>query len=669
MSGKRKITIEDLYQIKITNDPQINPDGEQVVFTVQWIDLDKNRYFSHLYLAQISSGEVRALTQGKVSDSQPCWSPDGKYIAFHRTKDRQSQIWLIPEYGGESHQLTHLPEGRIGSVAWSPHGLHLAFEFRQTHPNWTQDARQERESRNLSDPPRVIDQFHYRADGLGFLDTYQQIWVCEVRSGLASPITDGDWDARCPVWSPDSSSIAFISNRSEDAVSRPFEEDIWIVQKEGGLLRKLCSPEGYKQSLSWSPDSQYLAYIGSRTIEDPWGARNDRIWILPLGEGEPRCLTENLDRITENASLSDLRGTGNQNPTWSNDSSTLYFLVSDRGSCHLYSVNLDAEIKTVVGGNVDISGFGLGGSQDMVVVLASTTKQPAEIYTVNLDDHGIGTSLTPLTNINAAWLLDVQLCEPEEVWIKSTDDTDVQGWLLKPPQFDTEKTYPMVFYIHGGPAAQYANTFFHEFQVLAAQGYVVFYTNPRGSLGREEAFATCITGDWGNLDYQDLMAAVEYAQGLPYINKDRMAVVGGSYGGFMVTWIIGQTDRFCCAITERGVSNRHSAVGTTDFPPMPDGYWPGNAWNRPERLWAQSPLGFAGNINTPLLIIHSEGDLRCPIGQAEQLYSALKRLKQEVVFLRYPAETSHGLSRNGPPDLRIDRLQRIVRWLETYLKK
>jgi dipeptidyl aminopeptidase/acylaminoacyl peptidase len=204
--------------------------------------------------------------------------------------------------------------------------------------------------------------------------------------------------------------------------------------------------------------------------------------------------------------------------------------------------------------------------------------------------------------------------------------------------------------------------------VLAAQGYVVLYTNPRGSLGRDEEFATCIQGDWGNLDYKDLMAAVDDVEKVPYIDQNRRAVLGGSYGGFMVTWILGHTDRFSCAITERGVSNRHSAVGTTDNPPMPDGYWPGNIWEQPERYWQQSPLRLAAKIQTPLLIIHSEGDLRCPIGQAEQLYSALKRLKREVTFLRYPAETSHGFSRNGPPDLRIDRLQRIVAWLDKYLK-
>jgi acylaminoacyl-peptidase len=263
---------------------------------------------------------------------------------------------------------------------------------------------------------------------------------------------------------------------------------------------------------------------------------------------------------------------------------------------------------------------------------------------------------------------DIQLSRPEEIWFKSFDEIELQGWLLKPPNFDPQRRYPLVLYVHGGPAAQYANTFFHEFQVLAAQGYMVLYTNPRGSLGREEEFATCIQGDWGNLDYRDLMSAMDYAEKLPYVDIRRMAVAGGSYGGFMVTWIVGHTDRFCCAVSERGVSNRHSAVGTTDNPPMPDGYWSGNAWDKPGQLWAQSPLRFAGNIRTPLLIIHSEGDLRCTIGQAEQLYSALKRLKREVTFLRYPAETSHGLSRNGPPDLRLDRLERIVSWLDRYLK-
>jgi dipeptidyl aminopeptidase/acylaminoacyl peptidase len=203
---------------------------------------------------------------------------------------------------------------------------------------------------------------------------------------------------------------------------------------------------------------------------------------------------------------------------------------------------------------------------------------------------------------------------------------------------------------------------------LAAQGYVILYTNPRGSLGRELAFAACIEGNWGNLDYQDLTTALEAVENRPYIDKNKMAIIGGSYGGFMVTWMLGQTQRFCCGVTERAVSNRHSAVGTSDFPPLPDGYWPGNTWESPERLWEQSTLRFANEIQTPLLIMHSEGDLRCPIEQAEQMYAALKRLNREVVFIRYPSETNHGLSRDGPPDLRADRLARIIQWFNKYLK-
>jgi acylaminoacyl-peptidase len=619
-------------------------------------------------LAKVATGEIKQITQGQVRDQLPRWSPDGKFIVFLRTKDKDTQFYSILLEGGEARQLTHLEEGSIGAFALSPDGRMICFEFRQTHPDWTRQAQKFRQEKNLSDPPRVIKHFQYRYDGLGFLDLNQQIWTCEIGNGKSKPVTDGEWDTRDPVWSPDGSSIAFFSNRSDDPDSKPFEEDIWVVPFEGGPLEKVSSPPGYKQGLSWSPSGAYFAYIGSETRDDPWGARNNRIWIVPWMHGKSRCLTTNLNRITENVSLSDLRGTGNQTPTWTSDSKSLFFLVSDRGNCHLYSVNLQSETELVVGGNIDITGFSMSSASKKCAILASKCYEPTEVFITNLDSSDKPTSISPVTQVNKVLLKEIQFALPEEIWFKSYDDTDIQGWLLKPPYFEHEIRYPLVLYIHGGPAAQYANTFFHEFQVLAAQGYVILITNPRGSLGREEDFATCIQGNWGDLDFQDLMAAVDFVEKLPFIDSERMAVIGGSYGGFMVTWMIGHTDRFRCAITERGVSNRHSAIGTTDNPPMPDGYWSGNIWDRPKRLWQQSPLRLAGNIHTPLLIIHSEGDLRCPIGQAEQLYSALKRLKCEVTFLRYPVETSHGLSRNGPPDLRLDRLERIKNWLDQYLK-
>lgn len=453
---------------------------------------------------------------------------------------------------------------------------------------------------------------------------------------------------------------------------------------EGGALQKIPTLPGYKRNLAWSSDGGQLACVGYETQDDPWVPRNDRLWVVSLQGGSARCLTAALDRIVENATISDVReaGEAGQRPIWSRDGTRLFFLVSDRGNCHLYTVALEeGKPEPLIEGDLDVGSFNADAEGKRFALLVSRPTQPAEVFTAEWDAEA-GSQATPrrLTQMNAPLLEEVRLSEPEEVWFQSPADTNatvgqvgnlshnVQGWLLKPPDFDPHRQYPLLLYVHGGPGAQYGNTFFHEFQVHAARGYVVFYTNPRGSLGREESFATCIRGNWGSLDFKDLMAAADFAASLPYVDARRMAVAGGSYGGYMTTWIVGRTDRFRCAITERGVANRHSAFGTSDFPPMADGYWPGNAWDHPERLWEQSPLRHAANIRTPLLIIHSEGDLRCPIEQAEQLFAALKVLKREVVFVRYPQETNHGLSRSGPPDLRIDRLHRIADWLDRHLK-
>jgi dipeptidyl aminopeptidase/acylaminoacyl peptidase len=304
------------------------------------------------------------------------------------------------------------------------------------------------------------------------------------------------------------------------------------------------------------------------------------------------------------------------------------------------------------------------------VLAISKPTMPGELFVLRLEtaSTAVVTELRQLTRLNADWLDKVQLSEPEEVWFDSFDGTKIQGWLLKPPDFDPTKRYPLLLYIHGGPHAQYGNTFFHEFQLHAARGYIVVYTNPRGSMGYDETFAAIIRGNWGDVDFKDIMAAADFAASLPYVDESRMAVAGGSYGGYMTNWIVTHTDRFRCAITDRSVVDLVSMAGTSDFPFKPDGYWEGNFWDRPEKLWEQSPLRYVANVKTPLLIIHSEGDLRCPIGQAEELFAALKRLKKEVVFVRYPQETSHGLSRSGPPDLRLDRLNRICEWLDKWCR-
>jgi len=662
---KRPIAIEDLLHLKIIFDPQISPDGNWVIFSVKTINKDKNQYYAHLFLANIQTQEVNPFTYGEVLDSQPRWSPNGDRIAFLRTKNSESQIWMIPSCGGEAQKITALDEGSLGSLEWSPMGNHIAFEFRPIGSQWTTQAINERKEKGRSTPPRIITQLPYRKEGEGYIDNYQHIWVHSLLSGESYPITLGDWDNREPIWSPDGLWLAFISNRSQDPHHTPYMEDIWRLPIEGGDLQKLPSPKGYKWGLSWSPDGKFIAYIGTNTQDDPWCTHNDRLWIVPLSPGPTRCLTESLDRIAENVTLGDVRGSGSQRPVWSKDGLHLFHMISDRGSCRLQVTDIQGISSSLIDNPEDICGFSLNKNRTRMAFLASDPTHPGEVHLLELEDSN-STSIQ-LTELNTPYLSSIDISQPEEILFISPDKTEIQGWVLKPPDFKPNKKFPLVLYIHGGPAAQYGNTFFHEFQVLAACGFVVLYTNPRGSLGRDESFATCIQGNWGHLDFQDLMAAADFGCTLPYIDSEKIAVVGGSYGGFMTTWIVGNTHRFKCAISERGISNRHSAVGSSDFPPMVDGYWLGNPWDQPETLWQQSPLRFAAAIETPLLIIHSEGDWRCPISQAEQLFSALKKLNKETVFVRYPPETHHGLSRNGPPDLRLDRLRRIVDWLGNHL--
>lgn len=670
--ARRKVTAEDLLRIRVVGEPRVSPDGRRCVFTVKTIDAERNRYLSHLWMADLLRGEVHPFTSGEVSDATPRWSPDGTRLAFVRTdlREKRSQIWLIRSDGGEAWPLTRLEEGSIGGLVWSPDGTRLAFTFRPLHPDWTQEARKRREEKGQSNPPRVITRLFYRLDGAGFLDLRQHIWMCDSRSGQAWQITDGDYDDSSPVWSPDGRWLAFVSNRSDDPEEKPYEVDIWLVatdlpQYPVSSFHKVPTPVGSKGNLSWSPDGRWIAYMGIEGKEDPWVPRNARLWVVDPQTQQVRCLTEDLDRYVGNVTLSDMREAfaGGGPPLWGPEGDRLFFTVSDRGNCHLYQVFLpEGAPRALTQGEMDLYAFDADGRASVLVLALSRPSQPGELF---LWREG---ELQPLTDLNREWREEVHLSEPEEVWFESFDGTKVQGWLLKPPDFDPNRRYPLLLYIHGGPHAQYGNTFFHEFQFHAARGYVVMYCNPRGSTGYEEAFAAAIRGQWGEVDYKDVMAAADYAASLPYVDARRMAVAGGSYGGYLTNWIVGHTDRFRCAVADRSVVNLQSMAGTSDFPFHPDGYWEGNFWDRPERLWAQSPLRFAAQVRTPLLIIHSEGDLRCPIGQAEEWFAALRRLKKEVVFVRYPAETSHGLSRSGPPDLRVDRLQRIAQWLDQHLQ-
>jgi dipeptidyl aminopeptidase/acylaminoacyl peptidase len=670
----RPIELEDLLRFQLAGEPQISPNGDKIVFTVKRIDTEKNKYFTRLWMADTAQREARPFTGDEHGDGNPRWSPDGTQIAFVSDRDKtKAQILLIPPDGGEARPLMSLEEGSITALYWSPDGSKIAFLYRATPEERTEKAKKEREEKGLSSPVRVHTKLFYKLDGFGYFDnSFSQVWVVDVNSGETKQLTSEAHHLGSLAWSPDGKSIAFVSNRRDEDDLIPNHDDIWTVPVEGGALTRIEAPDGPKSDLSWSPDGQWIAFAGHTDPNDTWGGKNTRVLVIPAdGSKEARDLTGESDKEVGYATLSDLHDAGGGALIqWSPDSKTLYFPLSEHGDTRLYRVNLDGSgLTPLTPANSEMGAYSISGDGSKFGILLGDATYPAEVW-LGSDPSPAGLKLTRLTKLNSFLDEEHLLQMPEAIEVTSADGARIQAWTLHPTGFDPAKKYPAVVYVHGGPAAQYGGQAapFHELQWLAANGYMILFSNPRGSKGYGEAHTSAIRGDWGNRDWQDIQAVTDYGAALPYVDAGRMAIMGGSYGGYMTAWAVGHTDRFACAITDRLVNNLHSFSGTVDFPWDHGKNWLGNSWDDPSDLWRCSPLAFAGKINTPLLIIHSDGDLRCPISQAEELFASLRMQRKTVEFVRYPGESSHGLSRNGPPDLRLDRLRRNLAWLDKYLK-
>ena len=671
----RPIAIDDFYKIRLVSDPQIAPDGGQIACVVTRIDRDKNKYLSEIQVVPTESGEPRTFTSGDSSARHPRWSPDGTQIAF--LSDRQKpndQIYLLPADGGEARALTSLDtEGSIGGLRWSPDGSKIAFLFRETPPQNRKAAKEEREKSGASSPVRHHTRLNYRFDGMGYYDdAYPQIWVADAHTGAWQRLTDGPYSCDLPTWSPDSKTLAFVSDRRDDRDIAPSQDDIWTTSADGGELTRIPSPPGTKDALAWSPDGTQFAYVGNPDPADTWGTTNNRLFVLPsTGSETARDLTGPTDKHVGWLTLSDTHEIGAGDMVqWTQDSKRLYFPISHFGATILYYANLDDGKLERIAGDGEVGGISVAQDGITVAWTEASSTMPHELYAGTLKPPFVVLPMYKRTALNSDFLAEVKIETPLDATVIYDRDNIryAQGWLLHPAGFDESAKYPLVVYVHGGPHAQYGHTFFHELQWLAAEGYVVLYTNPRGSKGYGEAHTKAIKGAWGGVDYDDIMAATDYACGLNYVDASRTAIMGGSYGGYMTAWAVGHTDRFRCAIADRLVANLPSMSGTCDFAWKPDLYYAGSAWDRPDALWRCSPLAYAARITTPLLLIHSDGDLRCPAGQAEEMFAALRLQRKTVEYIRYPAESSHGLSRNGPPDLRLDRLQRNIEWLNRWLK-
>jgi dipeptidyl aminopeptidase/acylaminoacyl peptidase len=664
---KRPIKADDLYELHFVSDPQMSPDGARVLFGKSTIDKSKNKYVSHLFLVPTKGGDAVQWTSVDGGAGLGRWSPDGGTIAFVSGREKPSaQIYTISTQGGEAKKLTDLPEGSIGAIAWSPDGKKIAFTFRETHKDHTSKADEERKKRGGSPPPWEIDDLWYRQDGDGYFGAQRYaIYVVDAKTGKHRKLYDkSSIDFYSFDWLPNSRALVVThSAHKSDALLKKPNDQLYIVPLSGAAKMLPGLSKGSKDAVSVSPDGKHVAWLGDDKDEEVWGMRNTRLYVAPIGGGSQKCLSDRSDYCLAVATLSDTGAGGNGIAHWTPNGKSLRVMVGTEGTAQLGECSTGSRTVKLLTEGEHVVGVGTHSRDGKSTALTlGTATSPAEIAVY--DAKGIRV----LTTFNQKLLDKVDVIAPTATWVKSKDGTKVHTWCIRPRG---KKKSPAVLEIHGGPHTQYGWAFFHEFQVLAAQGYVVVYSNPRGSKGYGEGFCEAIRRDWGVKDWQDVAAVKDWMKKQPYIDSKRMGVMGGSYGGFMTNWAIGHTNDFVGAITDRCVFNWVSMAGNSDYPLNRDDYFGGCAWGPLENLkdlWRQSPAAYFDRVKTPTLIIHSEGDLRCNVEQAEQVFYVLKQMGVPTRFVRYPANSSHGLSRNGPADLRIHRLGEIVGWWRKWLK-
>lgn len=646
---RRPIAIDDLYEIRMVADPNIAPDGGRVAYVVTTVDRETNGYRCALWMVDVTGGEPHQFTAGRSKDTSPRWSPDGLLLAFLSDRSGKNQVHVMHADGGEAWQLTDGPNA-AGDIAWSADSRALVYT-----------SKLELDSAPTSDT-RVITVLKYKADGEGFLDGKRRhVFMVDAAEGSAArQITDGDWDCAQPALSPDGRYLACVSNRSEDRANNTLS-DIWVTDIHNGATQRVTGEDGSYGLPVWSDDGRYLAYVGHANEEAFGPVTLDELLVWEHETGELRRLLGALDREPGNSIIADTKyATPNGAPHWDISGEQIFTLVSDQGSVHVYACGLDGEAEPVVTGDRDIQSF-TRASDGTLAFAASTMALSAEVFVAS--DGGE----RKLTTTNAAFIDDVELGEVEEVRFESDPGCELHGWLLKPPRFNATAKYPAIVQVHGGPHGMYGTGFFHEMHVLAARGYVVLFTNPRGSTGYGQAVVAGSMGDWGGADYRDVMAGADYLCALDFVDANRLGITGGSYGGYMVNWAIGQTNRFKAAVTQRSTANRISAYGTSDLNwSYNDWEYQGSPYDNPEFYRERSPLTYVANVTTPLLILHSENDLRCPITQAEEYFVALKKHGRTVEFVRFPDE-SHNLSRTGQPKHRVERLERLCGWFDRWL--
>jgi dipeptidyl aminopeptidase/acylaminoacyl peptidase len=649
-SAQRPVQVDDLARIRDVSDPQLSPDGAWVAYTVSVPDTAKDEDDTDLWLASWDGAQHIRLTRSPAGEHAPRWSPDGRYIAFLSDRDdphEVAQLWLLDRAGGEPERLTNLPGG-VSDLAWAPDGRRLALIASDPDPN----AKVPGDSSTRAPKPIVIDRFQFKQDETGWLAAqHEHLYLFDLASRAATLLLPGDFDEAAPSWSPDGRSIAFVSRRRPE-FDRSDNYDLYVVEaRPGAEPRQLTSfagpdmnPEWGSRAPAWSPDGTRIAYVQGGPLELLYYA-GQKVAVVPVGGGPAQVLTGTLDRNV-------------LSPTFTTDGSSLLFLLEDDRVYHLARVPAaGGAVERLIQGPRALSDFSLGRDGRVVVATSSTTA-PSELAAMQ------GHELRPITRQNAEWLREVRLAPVEPITVKSRDGTEIRGFMVKPPDYRAGRRYPTILRIHGGPVWQYYHDFANlDWQVLAAQGYVVLGVNPRGSSGRGEKFSTAIWAKWGQRDGEDVLAAVDWAVAQGIADSSRLGVGGWSYGGILTDEVIARDRRFKAATSGAGIANALAGYGTDQYVKEYEAEL-GTPWKNPKAyLEVSYPFFHADRIVTPTLFLCGDQDWNVPLINSEQMYQALKSLGRETQLVVYPG-ASHALSK---PSHRRDRMERYLAWYAKYL--
>lgn len=637
----RPLTVDDLFQIASVGDPQISPYAEWIAYTVRTMSLEDEKSETRIWMIPVSGGKAIPMTAEGSSAGSPRWSPDGKYLSFTASRNEEkNQVWTLSLKGGEAVQLTEVKQG-VSGYQWSPDGKRLLLSIRDP-----EEEKEDKEKKTAD--PWVIDRLQFKRDGAGYLtgDRHSHLYVYDIATKALTQITSGRYDESLGVWSPNGKRIAFVSNRTDNPDGNS-NSDIWIVSADntdkGQTLLQVTTNPGADRSPAWSKDGKRIAYVTTTQPELIWYATS-HLAVISSNGGEPKVLTTSLDR---NVSA----------PNFSLDGKSIFFGLEDSAENHLARINIESgKIDRPVRGPVSARNFRYG-PKGLIAMVLSRLDLPGEVFLLK------GKELTQITNVNTSFLEGIRLSEVKNVLFNSRDGKEIEGFIHLPPGYDSSLRYPTILRMHGGPVAQYSHSFSFESELFAANGYVVVRANPRGSSGYGQAFSYALWADWGNKDYEDVMAAIDYSIRMGYSDPDRLGVGGWSYGGILTNYVITKTDRFKGAISGASEVLYVANYGHDHYQQQWEGEL-GLPWENRDAWERISPFNSVQNVVTPTLIMGGEKDWNVPILNSEQLYQALRRLGVETQLVVYPGQT-HGIR---VPSYQKDRYERYLAWYDKYVK-